>query len=185
MIGNLNHVAIAVPDLKAAIFQYQNVFGTFVTSPQDLPEHGVRIAVVNFPNIKIELITPLGEASPIQKFLETHPQGGLHHLCYEVPDITDAQKALEAAGIHAIGDGKPKSGYRGNPVLFFNPKDALGVLIELEEVRSVKIQDHPEVRAIHTPHPSPIDSLEGVEGVEIDVEADFRERTPPDNMERD
>jgi len=185
MIGNLNHVAIAVPDLDAAILQYQNVFGVFVTSPQDLPEHGIRIAIVNLPNTKIELITPLGNASPIEKFLKTHPQGGIHHLCYEVPDIAAAQNELKSAGIQVIGDGIPKPGYHRNPVLFFNPKDSLGVLIELEEVRTA-IGSHVEagrIDTIPTVHKSPVDSLKGVEGVEIDVEADFRQRTPPDNRE--
>jgi methylmalonyl-CoA/ethylmalonyl-CoA epimerase len=186
MIGNLNHVAIAVPDLNAAILQYQDVFGAFVTSPQDLPEHGVRVAVVNLSNTKIELITPLDEDSPIQKFLKTHPQGGIHHLCYEVSDITAAQKQLQTAGLQVIGDGTPKLGYQGRPVLFFNPKDALGVLIELEEVRTAEIQSRVDVKlvgSIHAAHESSINSLEGVEGVEVDVETDFRQRTPPDNME--
>jgi len=186
MIGNLNHVAIAVPDLNAAILQYQDVFGAFVTSPQDLPEHGIRIAIVNLSNTKIELITPLDEDSPIQKFLENHPQGGIHHLCYEVPDIAAAQKQLQDAGLQVIGDGTPKPGYQGNPVLFFNPKNALGVLIELEETSSAKIQSRVDVKhisPIHTAHKSSINSLEGVEGVEVDVETDFRQPTPPDNME--
>ncbi|OJW53309.1 MAG: methylmalonyl-CoA epimerase [Alphaproteobacteria bacterium 41-28] len=184
MIGNLNHVAIAVPDLNAAILQYQNVFGAFVTSPQDLPEHGVRIAVVNLSNTKIELITPLGEDSPIQKFLKTHPQGGIHHLCYEVPDIKAALQQLQAAGLQVIGDGTPKLGYQEKPVLFFNPKDALGVLIELEEVRTAEVQGPlKHISPLHTAYKSSIHSLEGVEGVEVDVETDFRQLTPPDNME--
>ncbi len=186
MIGNLNHVAIAVPDLNAAILQYQNVLGAFVTSPQDLPEHGVSIAVVSLPNTKIELITSLGDASPIQKFLEKNPRGGIHHLCYEVPDIKAAQKQLQIAGIQVIGDGTPKLGYRGNPVLFFNPKESLGVLIELEEVHAATIPNRVEIERmgpLHTVHKSSHESLEGVEGIEIDVDADFKQRTPQDNQE--
>ncbi len=187
MIGSLNHIAIAVPDLDAAIFQYQTVFEALVTPPQDLPEHGVRVAMVHFPNTKIELITPLGDSSPIQNFLLKNPQGGIHHLCYEVPDIVAAKKRLQTAGVEVIGEGTPKLGYQGNPVLFFNPKDALGVLIELEEVRISKIKDRFEIAPIsplHT-HKSSVDSLEGVEGVGIRIDVDFKSRTPADNNEGD
>jgi len=186
MIGNLNHVAIAVPDLETAILQYQDVFGTFVTVPQDLPAHGVRVALVKLPNTTIELITPLGKGSPIQGFLKKNPQGGLHHLCYEVTDIKAAQKQLTAAGLHVTGDGQPKPGYHGNPVLFFHPKDCLGVLIEIEEVPLPKIQGCPEgerVGVIHHPHKPSSDSLEGVEGVDVGIEVDFKHKTPKDNKE--
>ncbi|MDI9636367.1 methylmalonyl-CoA epimerase [Kamptonema cortianum] len=184
MIGNLNHVAIAVPDLDAAIKQYQTVFGAFVTSPQDLTGHGIRLAIVNLANTKIELITPLGEASPIAKFLERNPAGGLHHLSYEVPDIIAARDQLTAAGLEVIGDGTPQTGYHNTPILFFNPKDCLGVLIELEEVKATLQQGRIEITsAVHTSHYSKEPSLEGVEGVGIRVDVDFRVPTPEDNLE--
>ncbi len=187
MIRNLNHITIAVPNLEAAILQYQNSFGVFVTSPVDLPEHGIRIAIVNLPNTKIELITPLEKTSPLQQFIEKNPQGGVHHLCYEVSDLAIAQKQLQSAGLEVIGDGIPKPGYQGNPVLFFNPKNSLGVLIELEEVRMAKIQSRVDIQSvglIPPLHTSSIDTLEGVEGIEINIEADFKQHTPLDNKER-
>jgi len=184
MIGNLNHVAIAVPDLEAAIKQYQTIFGAFVTSPQDLATHGVRLAIVNLANTKIELITPLGDTSPIAKFLERNPAGGLHHLSYEVPDIITARDQLTAAGLQVIGDGTPQTGYHNTPVLFFNPKDCLGVLIELEEVKTTIQQGRIEITsAVHTDHHSEKPSLEGFEGVGIAVDVDFRVPTPKDNLE--
>ncbi|MBS0271292.1 MAG: methylmalonyl-CoA epimerase [Proteobacteria bacterium] len=185
MIGNLNHVAIAVPDLDAAINQYQSTFGAFVTTPQDLPNHGIRVAIVNLPNTKIELITPLGEASPIQNFLQKNPQGGIHHLCYEVPDIAAARDKLAAAGMEVIGDGMPTLGYHNNPVLFFNPKDCLGALIELEEVASLKSQSRVEIEllATHKEPPSSHNTLEGTRGVGIRVEVDYKRSTPQDNKE--
>ncbi|MBX9786767.1 MAG: methylmalonyl-CoA epimerase [Alphaproteobacteria bacterium] len=184
MIGNLNHVAIAVPDLEAAIKQYQTVFGAFVTSPQELVAHGIRLAIVNLANTKIELITPLGETSPIAKFLERNPAGGLHHLSYEVPDIIAARDQLTAAGLEVIGDGTPQTGYHNTPVLFFNPKDCLGVLIELEEVKTTLQQGRIEITsAVHTGYHSEKSSLEGVEGVGIRVDVDFRVPTPEDNLE--
>ena len=186
MIGNLSYVAIAVPDLEAASLHYRNVLGAFVTSPQDLPVHGIRIAVVNLPNTKIKLITPVGDASPLQKFLETHPQGGVHHLCYEVSDLSKAQKQLQEAGLQVMGGGIPKPGYQGNPVLFFNSRNSLGVLIELEEVRLSETQNRVDIERIgplSTGHQSSLDSLKGVEGIEISVEADFKQSTPPDNKE--
>lgn len=186
MIGNLNHVAIAVPDLDAAIAQYQNVFGVFVTSPIDLPDHGVRVAIVKLSNTKVELITPLGENSPIQNFLVKHPQGGIHHLCYEVPDILQARDQLTANNIQVLGDGTPKNGYHGTPVLFFNPQDSMGTLIELEEVKSAKTQGRVEIGRISPSHgyrTSDPNSLEGVDGVGIRVEVDYKTTTPKDNME--
>lgn len=186
MIGNLNHIAIAVPDIDIAIEQYQNTFGAFVTTPVDLPDHGVRVAIVNLPNTKVELITPLGDTSPIQNFLQKHPQGGIHHLCYEVPDILAARDQLIARQVQVIGDGTPKSGYHGNPVLFFTPQDCLGVLIELEQVSAIKTQGRVEIGRIgpgHTHHKTPEDSLEGMEGVGIRVEVDYKSPTPKDNLE--
>lgn len=185
MIGNLSHVAIAVPDLEAAINQYENIFGVFVTSPQDLPDHGVRVAMVKLSNTTIELITPLGEASPLVNFLKKNPQGGIHHLCYEVTDITKARDTLTAAGLRVIGDGKPTPGYHGNPVLFFHPKDCLGALIELEEIGVSKPQEHCQhpLGTIHTPSQNASDTLGGVEGIGIKFEVDFKHKTPEDNGE--
>lgn len=134
MIGKLNHVAIAVPDLAAASTKYRDVFGAEVSAPTDMPEHGVTTVFVNLPNTKIELICPLGESSPIAGFLKRHPEGGVHHLCYEVADIGKAKAALEEKGIRILGDGEPKVGAHGKPVLFLHPKDCFGTLIEIEEI---------------------------------------------------
>ncbi|MXW47536.1 MAG: methylmalonyl-CoA epimerase [Gammaproteobacteria bacterium] len=134
MIGKLNHVAIAVPDLGAASEQYRSVLGADVSAPLDLPEHGVTTVFVNLPNTKIELLHPLGDHSPISGFLERNPAGGVHHLCYEVTDIDAAQNQLVAAGMRVLGDGSPKIGAHGKPVLFLHPKDFNGTLIEIEQV---------------------------------------------------
>jgi methylmalonyl-CoA/ethylmalonyl-CoA epimerase len=134
MIGRLNHVAIAVPDLAAGAKIYGGVLGAKVSAVQALPEHGVRLVFVELPNTKIELLEPLGEGSPIAAFLERNPAGGIHHVCYEVPDISDARDRLIAEGARVLGDGTPKIGAHGNPVLFLHPKDFLGTLVELEEV---------------------------------------------------
>ncbi|CUH39160.1 methylmalonyl-CoA epimerase [Jannaschia seosinensis] len=134
MIGKLNHVAIAVPDLQAASAQYRDTLGAQVGAPQDLPEHGVTVVFVTLPNTKIELLHPLGADSPIVGFLEKNPAGGIHHLCYEVADIGAARDRLTAAGARVLGDGEPKIGAHGNPVLFLHPKDFTGTLVELEEV---------------------------------------------------
>jgi methylmalonyl-CoA/ethylmalonyl-CoA epimerase len=134
MIGRLNHVAIAVPDLAAGVNTYGGVLGAKVSAVQALPEHGVRLVFVELPNTKIELLEPLGEGSPIAAFLERNPAGGIHHVCYEVPDIRDARDRLIAEGARVLGDGTPKIGAHGNPVLFLHPKDFLGTLVELEEV---------------------------------------------------
>jgi methylmalonyl-CoA/ethylmalonyl-CoA epimerase len=134
MIGKLNHVAIAVPDLEAASSQYKGTFGASVSEPVDLPEHGVTTVFVNLPNTKIELLFPLGDESPIAKFLEKNPAGGIHHLCYEVVDIGLAAEKLKSNGMRILGDGKPRIGAHGKPVLFLHPKDALGALIELEQI---------------------------------------------------
>ncbi len=134
MIGRLNHVAIAVPDLGAATALYRDTLGATVSSPQALPEHGVTVVFVELPNTKVELLEPLGEDSPIAKYLHANPTGGMHHICYEVNDIREAAKQLSATGARVLGDGEPKIGAHGNPVLFLHPKDFTGTLVELEEV---------------------------------------------------
>jgi methylmalonyl-CoA/ethylmalonyl-CoA epimerase len=133
MIGRLNHVAIAVPDLAAASHQYRGTLGANVGAPQDEPEHGVTVVFVELPNTKVELLAPLGENSPIAAFLAKNPAGGIHHLCYEVADIRAARDRLKAAGARVLGDGEPKIGAHGRPVLFLHPKDFAGTLVELEE----------------------------------------------------
>ena len=134
MIGRLNHVAIAVPDLAAAVRSYRDLLGAKLSLPQRLPEHGVTVVFVELPNTKIELLEPLGEASPIAKFLERNPQGGTHHLCFEVEDIRAARDALKLAGAKVLGDGEPRNGAHGKPVLFLSPKDFCGTLVEIEQV---------------------------------------------------
>ena len=134
MIGRLNHVAIAVPDLDAAAAQYRDALGARVHPPQALPEHGVTVVFVDLPNTRIELLHPLGEASPVAAFLARSPAGGLHHVCYEVADIRAARDRLAATGARVLGDGEPRTGAHGNPVLFLHPKDFAGTLVELEEV---------------------------------------------------
>ncbi len=133
MLGRLNHVAIAVPDLAAASATYRDTLGASVSAPQVLPEHGVTVVFVNVGNTKIELLAPLGETSPIAGFLEKNPSGGMHHLCYEVDDILAARDRLKAAGARVLGDGTPKIGAHGKPVLFLHPKDFSGTLVELEQ----------------------------------------------------
>ena len=134
MIGRLNHVAIAVPDLEAARKQYRDVLGATVSEAEDIPEHGVSVVFVTLDNTKIELLHPLGEGSPIARFLEKNPDGGMHHVCYEVEDILAARDRLKAAGARVLGDGEPKIGAHGKPVLFLHPKDFNGTLVELEQV---------------------------------------------------
>ena len=134
MIGRLNHVAIAVPDLAAATALYANALGASVSDPQALPEHGVTVVFVELPNTKVELLEPLGEGSPIGKFLESNASGGMHHICYEVADIISARDKLTATGARVLGDGTPKIGAHGKPVLFLHPKDFNGTLVELEQV---------------------------------------------------
>ena len=133
MIGRLNHVAIAVKDIKAASAVYQNALGAKVTAPTEQPEHGVTVVFIELPNTKIELLEPLGAASPIAKFLEKSPDGGIHHVCYEVDDILAARDQLKAQGARVLGDGTPKIGAHGKPVLFLHPKDFCGTLVELEQ----------------------------------------------------
>ncbi|WP_150287280.1 methylmalonyl-CoA epimerase [Rhabdaerophilum calidifontis] len=134
MIGRLNHVAIAVPDLARAVATYRDALGARISAPQALPEHGVTVVFVELPNTKIEFLEPLGATSPIAKFLERNPEGGMHHLCYEVSDLRAARDRLVAAGARVLGDGEPRIGAHGRPVLFLHPKDFLGTLTELEEV---------------------------------------------------
>jgi methylmalonyl-CoA/ethylmalonyl-CoA epimerase len=133
MIGRLNHVALAVPDLEAASARYRDVLGAQVSAPEPLPAHGVSTVFVTLPNTKIELLAPLGENSPIAKFLERNPDGGMHHICYEVDDILAARDRLKQQGARVLGDGEPKIGAHGKPVLFLHPKDFAGTLVEIEQ----------------------------------------------------
>lgn len=133
MLGRLNHVALAVPDLATATSLYRDRLGARVSSPQALPKHGVTVVFVDLQNTRIELLEPLGQASPISAFLARNPEGGMHHICYEVADIRDARRQLLERGARILGDGEPKIGAHGNPVLFLHPKDFAGTLIELEE----------------------------------------------------
>ena len=134
MIGRLNHIAIAVPDLTAAAAKYRDLLGADVGQPQALPEHGVTVVFIETGNTKVELLEPLGEQSPIAAFLAKNPGGGMHHVCFEVPDIAAAAQTLAAGGARVLGDGAPKIGAHGKPVLFIHPKDFHGTLIELEQV---------------------------------------------------
>ena len=136
MIGRLNHIAIAVPDLAAAAAKYRDQLGATVGASQELPEHGVTVVFAETGNTKVELLAPLGENSPIAAFLEKNAAGGMHHICFEVPDIGAAIARLQAGGARVLGDGQPKIGAHGNPVVFLHPKDFDGTLIELEEVRA-------------------------------------------------
>ncbi len=135
MIGRFNHVAIAVPDLEVAVKTYRDTLGAKVSAPQDVPEHGVTVVFVELPNTKVELLFPLGEKSPIQGFLDKNPSGGIHHVCYEVENIYEARDHLKAMGARVIGNGDPKIGAHGNPVLFLHPKDFFGTLVELEQAK--------------------------------------------------
>lgn len=133
MIGRLNHVAIAVPDLAAAVATYRDTLGAEVSGAQPEPDHGVTVVFVTLPNTKVELLEPLGEDSPIRAFLDRNPGGGIHHICYEVEDIAAARDQLLAGGARVLGSGEPKIGAHGKPVLFLHPKDFLGTLVELEQ----------------------------------------------------
>jgi methylmalonyl-CoA/ethylmalonyl-CoA epimerase len=133
MIGRLNHIAIVVPDLAAASALYRQVLGARVSEPSPLPAHGVRVVFVELPNTKIELLEPLGAASPVRSFLERNPAGGIHHICYEVDDIMAARDRLRTEGARVLGDGEPRLGAHDKPVLFLHPKDFCGTLIELEQ----------------------------------------------------
>jgi methylmalonyl-CoA/ethylmalonyl-CoA epimerase len=134
MIGRLNHIAIAVPELEAATALYRDTLGAKVSAPEALPEHGVTVVFIELPNTKVELLAKLGDASPIAAFLEKNTSGGIHHVCYEVEDILAARDQLKANGARVLGDGTPKIGAHGKPVLFLHPKDFNGTLIELEQI---------------------------------------------------
>ena len=133
MIGRLNHVAIVVPELAKAAALYRDTLGARVSAPVALPAHGVTVVFVELPNTKIELLEPLGAASPVSSFLERNPSGGMHHVCYEVDDILEARDRLKAQGARVLGDGEPRIGAHDKPVLFLHPKDFAGTLIELEQ----------------------------------------------------
>ena len=133
MIGRLNHVAIAVRDIAKAAKVYRDTLGAEISATVRQPDHGVSTVFINLPNTKIELLEPLGDASPINKFLEKNPDGGIHHVCYEVPDIRAARDTLKAQGARVLGDGEPKIGAHGKPVLFLHPKDFCGTLVEIEQ----------------------------------------------------
>ena len=134
-IGRLNHIAIAVPNITKASDMWKNALGANVSKPQILPEHGVKIVFIESPNAKVELLEPLNENSPISKFLMKNPNGGMHHICYEVSDLKSASLKLKAIGASILGDGNPKIGAHGNPVIFLKPSDFSGTLIELEEIK--------------------------------------------------
>lgn len=133
MIGTINHIAIAVPDLTAAAVQWRARVGAVVSAPQSLPEHGVNVVFIKAENGKIELLEPIGDTSPIAKFLERNPDGGLHHICFDVPDIIASRDQLLASGARILGSPEPKIGAHGKPVLFIHPKDMTGSLIELQQ----------------------------------------------------
>jgi methylmalonyl-CoA/ethylmalonyl-CoA epimerase len=133
MIGRLNHVAIAVRDIAAASKVYRDTLGAEVSQPEPLPDHGVTVVFITLPNTKMELLEPLGENSPIARFLDKNPDGGIHHVCYEVDDIRAAKEQLVRAGARVLGDGEPRIGAHGKPVLFLHPKDFCGTLVELEQ----------------------------------------------------
>ena len=133
MIGRLNHIAIAVPDLAAAAAVYTDLLGAKVSAPSALPEHGVTVVFIELPNTKVELLEPLGDNSPIAAFLAKHPAGGMHHVCYEVDDLLAMRDQLIAKGAHVLGSDKPKIGAHGKPVLFLHPRDFNGTLVELEQ----------------------------------------------------
>lgn len=133
MIGRLNHVAIVVPDLAAAAARYRDALGARLSQAQEEPDHGVRVIFVELPGSKVELLEPLGPDSPVSRFLDRNPDGGIHHICYEVADITAARDRLVESGARVLGDGTPKIGAHGKPVLFLHPKDFNGTLVELEE----------------------------------------------------
>ncbi len=133
MLGRLNHVAIAVPDLEAGVAVYRDTLGADVSDPQPEPDHGVTVVFVDLGNTKVELLEPMGESSPIAGFLEKNPSGGIHHICYEVDDIISARDRMQAEGARVLGNGEPKIGAHGKPVLFLHPKDFCGTLVELEQ----------------------------------------------------
>ena len=135
-IGRLNHIAIAVPDIQKASSIWENALGANISATQSLPDHGVRVVFIESPNTKVELLEPINKQSPISKFLERNPNGGMHHICYEVANLEKAAQRLKSVGAKVLGDGLPKIGAHGNPVIFLNPVDFSGTLIELEEIKS-------------------------------------------------
>ena len=134
-IGRLNHIAIVVPDIQKASSIWENALGANISTTQSLPEHGVKVVFIESPNTKVELLEPINKQSPISKFLERNPNGGMHHICYEVSNLEKAAQRLKSVGAKVLGDGKPQIGAHGNPVIFLNPGDFSGTLIELEEVK--------------------------------------------------
>ena len=134
-IGRINHIAIAVPDIEKASSIWENALGANIGSTESLPEHGVKVVFIESPNTKVELLEPLNKQSPISKFLEKNPSGGMHHICYEVSNLEKAAQRLKSVGAKVLGDGLPKLGAHGNPVIFLNPGDFSGTLIELEEIK--------------------------------------------------
>lgn len=134
MIGRLNHVAIAVKNLEAATAVYRDTLGAKVSAPLPQPDHGVTVVFVELPNTKIELLEPMGEGSPVGKFVEKNPDGGIHHICYEVEDIIAARDKLKEKGMRVLGTGEPRIGAHGKPVLFLHPKDFCGTLVEIEQI---------------------------------------------------
>ena len=134
-IGRINHIAIAVPDIEKASYIWENALGANISSTQSLPEHGVKVVFIESPNTKVELLEPINKQSPISKFLERNPSGGMHHICYEVSNLEKATQRLKSVGAKILGDGLPKLGAHGNPVIFLNPGDFSGTLIELEEIK--------------------------------------------------
>jgi len=134
-IGRINHIAIAVPDIEKASSIWENALGANISSTQSLPEHGVKVVFIESPNTKVELLEPLNKQSPISKFLERNPSGGMHHICYEVSNLEKAAQRLKSVGAKVLGDGLPKLGAHGSPVIFLNPGDFSGTLIELEEIK--------------------------------------------------
>lgn len=135
-LGRLNHVAMVVPDLASATATWRDMLGATVSTPRALPEHGVTVVFIDLPNTRLELLEPLGDGSPVSRFLEKHTGGGLHHICLEVDDVRVARDELTARGARVLGDGEPKIGAHGNPVIFLHPADLNGTLLELEEVRT-------------------------------------------------
>lgn len=171
MLKSLNHVAIAVPDLQAAIDFYQNQMGLHVSDPKDLPEHGVTVSVARLPNMVIELLHPLGDNSPIAKFLERNPKGGMHHMSFDVDNVEEARDDLVAQGVEIIGDGEPKIGFHGTPVIFLKPQN--GVLIELQELR--RVTEDMSAQDEHEPLPSsrpPQKTEDGLESVSCTFDAE-------------
>ena len=134
-IGRLNHIAIVVPDIQKASSIWENALGANISTTQSLPEHGVKVVFIESPNTKVELLEPINKQSPISKFLERNPNGGMHHICYEVSNLEKAAQRLKSVGAKVLGDGLPKLGAHGNPVIFLNPGDFSGTLIELEEIK--------------------------------------------------